>query len=88
LEGAHHFKEKAVHVHPLEPRMAHLEGACDQINERLGSIDRRIDGIDRRFDSTDHRFDSIDQRFNWLFGLVASTWLTTIAAILPLYFKH
>jgi tetrahydromethanopterin S-methyltransferase subunit G len=61
--------------------MAHLEGAYDQINERLGSLDRRLDGVDRRLDN-------IDQRFNWLFGLVASTWLTTIAAILPLYFKH
>ena len=63
-----------MHVHPLEPRLAHLEGAYDQINERLGGIDRRLGGI--------------DQRFNWLFGLVVSTWLTTIAAILPLYFKH
>lgn len=79
----------------LESRMAHLEGAYEQVNERLGSIDRRLDSIDRRFDSIDHRFDSIDrrfdsvdQRFNWLFGLVVSTWLTTIAAILPLYFHH
>jgi hypothetical protein len=35
--------------------MAHIEGAFDQINERLGSIDRRLDAV--------------DTRFNWVIGI-------------------
>jgi tetrahydromethanopterin S-methyltransferase subunit G len=52
----------------LEARIAHVEGAFDQVNERLGSIDRRLDGI--------------DTRFNWLTGIVIGTWATTILTIL------
>ena len=75
-----------MHAHPLEARMAHLEGAFGPVNERLNSIDRRIDGIDRRLDSfassTAIRFDQVDRRFTWLTGIVVGTWITTILAIL------
>jgi tetrahydromethanopterin S-methyltransferase subunit G len=57
-----------VHAHPLEARIANLEGTFAQVNERLGSIERRLD--------------SIDGRFNWLIGLVLGTWMTTIGTIL------
>jgi tetrahydromethanopterin S-methyltransferase subunit G len=75
-----------MHAHPLEVRMAHIEGTFDQINERLGSIDRRFESIDRRFESidrrfesVDRRFDQVDRRFNWLIGIVVGTWITTMA---------
>jgi tetrahydromethanopterin S-methyltransferase subunit G len=55
--------------------MAHIEGAFEQINERLGSIDRRFESVDRRFDQ-------VDRRFNWLTGIVVGTWMTTILTIL------
>lgn len=55
-------------VQSLEARIAHVEGAFDQANERLGSIDRRLDGI--------------GARFNWLTGIVLGTWATTILTIL------
>jgi tetrahydromethanopterin S-methyltransferase subunit G len=75
-----------MHAHPLEARMAHVEGAFDQVNERLGSIERRLDGIDRRLDSAEHltalRFDQVDRRFNWLTGIVVGTWITTILAVI------
>jgi hypothetical protein len=54
-----------MHAHPLEPRIAHLEGVFEQTNERLGSIDRRLDGM--------------DQRFNWVIGTVLGTWITVVA---------
>lgn len=57
-----------MHAQSLEGRMAHVEGAFDQVTERLGSIERRLD--------------SIDSRFNWLTGIVVSSWVTTILAIL------
>ncbi len=71
-----------MHAHPLEARIAHVEGAFDQVNERLNSIDRRLEGFDRRFEGIDRRFESVDRRFNWLTGIVVGTWVTTILTIL------
>jgi hypothetical protein len=64
-----------MHAHPLEARIAHVEGAFNQVNERLGSIERRLDSIDARFNH-------VDARFNWLTGIVVGTWATTILTIL------
>jgi len=73
--------------------MAHLEGAYEQVSQRLTTIDLRLDGLDRkidlRFDSLDKKIDAVDakhdQRFMWTVGIIVSTWLTTIASI---YFHH
>jgi tetrahydromethanopterin S-methyltransferase subunit G len=77
-----------MHAHSLEARIAHIEGAFEQTNERLGSIDRRFESIDRRFESidrrfesVDRRFDQVDRRFNWLTGIVVGTWITTILTV-------
>jgi hypothetical protein len=64
-----------MHAHPLEARIAHVEGAFDRVNERLGSIERRLDTIDIRFNH-------VYSRFNWLTGIVVATWVTTILTIL------
>lgn len=64
-----------MHAHPLEARIAHVEGAFNQVNERLGSIERRLDSIDVRFNN-------VDARFHWLTGIVVGTWATTILTIL------
>jgi tetrahydromethanopterin S-methyltransferase subunit G len=45
--------------------MAHIEGAFEQISERLGSIDRRLDAM--------------DSRFNWVIGIIVGTWVTLMA---------
>lgn len=73
---------KSMYAHPLEARIAHVEGAFDQVNERLGSIERRLDTIDVRFNQVDARFNHVDSRFNWLTGIVVGTWVTTILAVL------
>lgn len=65
----------------FEARMAHIEGAFEQMNERFGAVERRFDAVDRRFDAADRRFDQMDRRFNWLTGIVVGTWTTTILAI-------
>jgi hypothetical protein len=54
-----------MHAHPLEARMAHLEGAFDQVNERLGSIDCRLDAL--------------DVRFNRVIGTIVAAWVTLIS---------
>jgi tetrahydromethanopterin S-methyltransferase subunit G len=64
-----------MHSHPLEARIARVEGAFEQVNERLGSIERRLDAVDLRFNH-------VDSRFNWLTGIVVGTWATTILTIL------
>ena len=65
----------------LEVRMAHLEGAYEQINHRLGNVEQRLGNletrmdagfarIDARFAQIDTRLGQIDQRFKWLTGLM------------------
>ncbi|HEY9085589.1 MAG TPA: hypothetical protein VIN40_06605 [Candidatus Tyrphobacter sp.] len=70
----------------MEARIAHLEGAFDQVGERLNSIDRRINSfeqrVDARFNGLDSRFNGLDTRFNWLIGIVVATWITTILTVL------
>jgi tetrahydromethanopterin S-methyltransferase subunit G len=81
----------------LEARMSHIDGAFEQVNDRLGGIERRLDSMEGRFEgrfnsiedrfegrfnSMDQRFAQIDQRFNWVIGTILGTWVTTILAIL------
>ena len=48
---------------PMESRMARLEGAYDQVSQRLMTIDPRFDGFDRKLDL---RFDALDKKFDAL----------------------
>lgn len=79
---------------PMEARLAHLEGAFDQVSERLNNIDRTVASLAQRLDGRvdalaqrlDGRIDFLTQRmdvrFNWLTGVVIATWITTILTIL------
>ena len=66
--------------------MAHLEGAYEQVSQRLNGIDLRLAGIEARIDSTRDmllgRMDSLqagmDRKFIWLTGLVL------VSILLPL----
>ncbi|MGH7736728.1 MAG: hypothetical protein ACREMP_02480 [Candidatus Tyrphobacter sp.] len=69
----------------VESRMAHLEGAFEQINWHLASIDSRFTAIDMRFDAMDRK---IDQRFMWTIGVVVGTWVTTMLGILAILARH
>jgi hypothetical protein len=59
---------------PLDSRLAHLEGAFDQIVDRLNSVDRRFDSVERRLDDLARRFDGLvsrmDKQFMWLMGIM------------------
>jgi hypothetical protein len=50
--------------------MAHLEGAYEQVSQRLTSIDLRLDGIDRKSDlfrdAVDKKFDALDVKVDLL----------------------
>jgi len=71
-----------VTAQPLEIRMAHLEGAYEQVSQRLNGIDLRLNAIDSRLAAIetrmDQRFAAMDQKFLWVIGLVL------ISIILPL----
>jgi len=43
----------------MESRMARLEGAYEQVSDRLMNIDPRFDGLDRKIDL---RFDALDKK--------------------------
>ncbi len=66
--------------------MAHLEGAYQQVSQRLNGIDLRLAGIEARIDSTrdmlvgriDSLRDSVDRKFLWVMGLVL------VSILLPL----
>lgn len=78
---------------PLDSRLAHLEGAFDQISDRLNSIDMRFEAVDRRFEGVERRLDDLgrrvdgfrdtlvarmDRQFFWLMGVLI------VSIILPL----
>jgi len=73
--------------------MARLEGAYEQVSQRLTNVDPRFDALDRKIDlfrdALDKKIDAldakIDQRFMWTAGIVVTTWLSTIASI---YLHH
>ena len=58
----------------FDVRMAHLEGAYEQINHRMGAIEKRLDGFDARFAQVDARFAQLDRKidthFLWILGLL------------------
>ncbi len=71
-----------VTAQPLEIRMAHLEGAYEQVSQRLNGIDLRLNAIDSRLAALeiriDQRFAAMDQKFLWVMGLVI------VSILLPL----
>ncbi len=73
----------AMSAQPFEIRMAHLEGAYEQLDKRLGdltaTIDSRFAQVDVRFDGVDRKIDSLQWRMT---SLIVGTWITTILAVI------
>jgi hypothetical protein len=75
---------------PLDVRIAHLEGAYEQLDKRLGDLTSTIDGrfaqVDSRFGQVESRLDSLGQKVDGLqwrmTSLIVVTWITTILAVL------
>lgn len=51
----------------MEIRIAHLEGAYEQVSHRLNGIEQRLVALEQRIDSLRN---SMDQKFLWVMGLV------------------
>ena len=54
----------------LGVRMAHLEGAFEQIDKRLGSIESRMASLEQK----------LDRHFLWILGLLVVSILLPIAS--------
>lgn len=68
---------------PMEIRMAHLEGAYEQINTRLAGIEERLgrleDKIESRVDGLRSELLSrMDRQFYWILSLVVVSILVPI----------
>jgi len=59
-----------VATNALEVRMAHLEGAYEQIDKRLGSIENRMASLEQK----------LDRQFLWILGLLIVSILLPIAS--------
>jgi hypothetical protein len=73
---------------PLEIRRAHLEGAYEQVSQRLNGIDRRLENLEQKVGATRDmlltRIDHLDQKFLWLIGLVlVSILLPLVQRVIP-----
>ncbi|MBS3934404.1 MAG: hypothetical protein KGZ35_08610 [Truepera sp.] len=74
----------------VDLRMARLEGAYEQITQRLGTIETRLESIESRMDGSfnslegrmETRFAGIEGKFNWVIGILLTSWITLMLAIL------
>ncbi|HUZ49314.1 MAG TPA: hypothetical protein VMW12_06165 [Candidatus Dormibacteraeota bacterium] len=81
---------------PLGPRVSRLEGAFEQLDQRLGdlrsNLDARFAQVDVRFIQVENRLDGldrkidglrsdVDQKFLWMMGIMFGSWVTIILAI-------
>ncbi|MGC2130683.1 MAG: hypothetical protein WA629_11375 [Candidatus Aquilonibacter sp.] len=76
---------------PLEVRMAHLEGAFEQLDKRIENLERKVDGmrdvldakIDAVRESLNAKFDTKIDGLQWrMTALIIGTWVTTMLAVL------
>jgi len=86
----------AMTAQPLGPRVSRLEGAFEQLDQRLGdlrsNLDARFAQVDVRFIQVENRLDGldrkidglrsdVDQKFLWMMGIMFGSWVTIILAI-------
>ncbi len=66
----------------LAVRIAHLEGAYEQIDKRLGSIEGRMASLERKVDDgfTQLRGE-IHTTFRWVIGVILVNWVTLMLAV-------
>jgi archaellum component FlaC len=63
----------------IDGRLAHLEGAYDQISDRLNGMDRRLEGLDEQVRALrDTLVARMDRQFFWLMGIML------LSIVLPL----
>ena len=68
---------------PLDVRMARLEGAYEQLNERFGSLEARMDSLERGVDVLRAEVAELRRtgrtQFFWLLGIILAGWVVPLA---------
>lgn len=63
----------------LEERVARLEGRLEEHGRHFDQINYKLTDFDRKFAELGQK---IDSNFRWTIGILITTWITLIAAIL------
>jgi hypothetical protein len=63
----------------LAVRIAHLEGAYEQIDKRLGVIEGDIRGLRGEVQEVGRK---LDTTFRWVIGIILVNWVTLMLAVL------
>jgi tetrahydromethanopterin S-methyltransferase subunit G len=63
----------------LEVRMAHLEGAYEQVDRRLGAMEGEIRSLRGETQELGRK---LDANFRWVIGMILVNWITLMLAIL------
>ncbi len=67
-------------------KLSAIENRFNSIDNRFNAIDNRFNAIDIKFTAVDNRFaeisQKIDSNFRWTLGIIITTWITVVAAIL------
>lgn len=67
-------------VNPIEVRLAHLEGAYEQITHRLGAIEGRLGSIESRMERLEDKLLArMDRQFYWVLTLIVLSILVPIS---------
>ena len=66
----------------LEVRIAHLEGAYEQVDKRLGAIEAGLRDLRSEVRSEFQEMGrKIDNTFRWVIGVILVNWITVMLAI-------
>jgi hypothetical protein len=66
----------------LAVRIAHLEGAYEQIDKRLGSIKGRMASLERKVDDGFAQLRAeMQTTFRWVIGVILVNWITLMLAV-------
>ena len=62
----------------LEVRIAHLEGAYEQIDKRLASVEINLSQLRQE----------IREQFRWILGFQILTWISILGTLLAILFRR
>lgn len=67
----------------LDVRIAHLEGAYEQIDRRLGAVEGRMASMEHKVDIGFAQLrQELSTTFQWVVGIILINWVTLMLAIL------
>lgn len=71
-----------------EERVSRLEGAYEQVDRRLNDLSLSLEALRVELHNEANGLRAeVNSRFNNIYVLMGATWITTIGAIIGLYFK-